>query len=172
MANITNRQHAKCRALAVALLSCTLGVPVLAHEPAKHGGKGHAVQKEQKAWGIAGDAKAVTKTIRITMGDNMRFAPDTIEVKQGDVVRFVVGNGGKLMHEMVIGTKAELDQHAALMAKHPGMEHDEPYMAHVAPGKKENLVWKFNRAGEFDFACLVPGHYEAGMRGKIRVTAR
>ena len=107
---------------------------------------------------------AVTRTIRITMDDNMRFTPDTIDVKQGDVVKFVVGNGGKLMHEMVIGTRAELDQHAAMMAKHPGMEHDEPYMAHVSPGKKENLVWNFNRAGEFDFACLVPGHYEAGMR--------
>ena len=162
----------KSRAFAVALLSCTLGIPVLAHEPAKHAKKPIAVLKEQKPWGIAGDAKGVTRTIRITMGDNMRFTPNTIDVKEGDVVKFIVGNGGKLLHEMVIGTKAELDQHAALMMKHPGMEHDEPYMAHVSPGKKENLVWNFNRAGEFDFACLVPGHYEAGMRGKIRVAAR
>jgi uncharacterized cupredoxin-like copper-binding protein len=160
-------------ALFAAVLSCAVAIPAFAHEPTKeHAGKSHAVQKEQKPWGIAGDAKAVTKTIRVTMGDNMRFTPETIDLKQGDVVKFVVGNGGKLMHEMVIGTKAELDQHSATMAKHPGMEHDEPYMAHVSPGKKENLVWNFNRAGEFDFACLVAGHYEAGMRGKIRVAAR
>ena len=73
------------------------------------------------------------------------------------------------MHELVIGTRQELDEHATLMAKFPGMEHDEPYMAHVAPGKTGALVWNFNRVGEFDFACLIPGHYQAGMVGKINV---
>jgi uncharacterized cupredoxin-like copper-binding protein len=74
------------------------------------------------------------------------------------------------MHEMVIGTKQELDQHAAMMKKHPNMEHDEPYMAHVVPKKVGQLIWQFNREGDFDFACLIAGHYEAGMIGKIRVT--
>lgn len=73
------------------------------------------------------------------------------------------------MHEMVIGTRDELDSHAALMLKHPNMEHDEPWMAHVEPGRSGDLVWTFNRAGEFEFACLLPGHYQAGMRGTIRV---
>ena len=68
--------------------------------------------------------------------------------------------------------KAELDQHAELMKKHPGMEHDEPYMAHVAAGKKGDIVWHFNRAGSFDFACLIPGHYQAGMTGTITVLPR
>ena len=94
------------------------------------------------------------------------------EVRQGETVRLRVKNAGKVMHELVIGTKEELDQHAALMAKHPNMEHDEPYMAHVKPGQTGDLVWNFNRAGEFDYACLVPGHYQAGMTGKIRVLAR
>jgi uncharacterized cupredoxin-like copper-binding protein len=131
-----------------------------------------AVTKEQKAWGIAGDAKAVKRTIRIGMADTMRFSPDRVEVKQGETIRFVHRNAGKVMHEFVIGTKKDLDEHAALMLKFPNMEHDEPYMAHVGPGKTGQIIWTFNRAGEFDFACLIPGHYQAGMIGKIIVSAR
>lgn len=129
------------------------------------------MKHEQKPWGIAGDAKAVKRTIEIRMTDNMRFTPDSIEVRQGETIRFIHKNNGAVMHEFVLGTKAELDEHAALMKKFPGMEHDEPYMAHVAPGQKGEIVWTFNRHGEFDFACLLPGHYEAGMVGKIRVVA-
>ena len=57
-----------------------------------------------------------------------------------------------------------------MMLKFPTMEHDEPYMAHVLPGESGDLLWKFNREGSFDFACLIPGHYQAGMRGTITVT--
>lgn len=134
--------------------------------------KAGPVKMEQKPWGIAGAAKPGVRTIEIKMTDNMRFSPDLVEVKQGETVRFVHTNNGKIMHEFVLGTKKELDEHAALMKKFPGMEHDEPYMAHVAAGKKGEIVWNFNRVGEFDFACLLPGHYEAGMVGKIRVVAK
>ncbi len=143
-----------------------------------HGNEGQvekaatAVKKEQKEWGIAGDAKAVKRTIRIKMADTMRFSPDKIEVKQGDTLKLVLRNDGKMLHEMVIGTRKVLDEHAALMVKFPNMEHDEPYMAHVAPGKTGQIIWTFNRAGEFDFACLIPGHYQAGMQGKIVVSAK
>jgi uncharacterized cupredoxin-like copper-binding protein len=142
---------------------------------AAHGdGKGEkkAVTKEQKAWGIAGEARAVKRTIEVTMTDNMRFSPEVISLKQGDTVRLVVKNGGKMLHELVIGTKQELDEHAELMAKFPNMEHDEPYMTHVAPGRKGEVIWTFNRPGEFMFACLIPGHYQAGMVGRVNVTAR
>jgi uncharacterized cupredoxin-like copper-binding protein len=134
--------------------------------------KAGAVRKEQKAWGIAGDAKAVKRTIEVGMSDNMRFTPDRIEVRQGETVKFVVRNAGQVMHEFVIGTKKELDEHAALMVKFPDMEHDEPYMAHVGPGKTGEIVWNFNKPGEFDFACLIAGHYQAGMVGKIKVTGK
>jgi uncharacterized cupredoxin-like copper-binding protein len=127
---------------------------------------------EQKPWGIAGDPKAVSRTIEIGMTDAMRFTPDQLEVRLGETIRFVHTNSGKVMHEFVLGTKQELEEHAALMKKFPGMEHDEPYMSHVAPGKRGEVVWRFNRAGEFDFACLLPGHYEAGMIGKIKVVAK
>lgn len=154
-----------------ALLAASLAAASLhaaAHGDA-HAAKAGPVRKEQKEWGIAGDAKAARRTIALTMTDNMRFTPDRIEVKRGETVRFVVRNAGRLQHEIVIGTREELDAHAALMMKFPTMEHDEPYMAHVAPGRKGELVWNFNRAGEFDFACLVAGHYQAGMTGKIKV---
>lgn len=138
-----------------------------------HGDKpdGHkaAVVKEQKDWGIAGDDARVRRTIHISMGDDMRFKPDRIEVREGETVRLAIRNSGKMLHELVIGTAKELDEHAVLMQKFPGMEHDEPYMAHVAAGKQGAIVWTFNRAGEFDFACLIAGHYQAGMRGTIIV---
>ncbi len=156
------------------IAACTLiswATASFAHENTPHKAKSSAVVKEQKDWGIAGDAKAVKQTITLTMGDNMRFSPDKLEFKQGDTVRFVVKNQGKQLHEMVIGTKKELDAHAALMAKFPNMEHDEPYMAHVSSGKTQELIWTFNRSGEFDFACLIAGHYQAGMVGKISVLA-
>ena len=153
--------------IGLSVLSITL--PALAHQ-AGHKGH-HAMPKEQKEWGIGGDAQAVTRTIEITMLDTMRFVPNQITVKQGETVRLTVKNVGKVMHELVIGTKQELDTHAEMMKKHPNMEHDEPYMAHVSPGKSADIIWNFNRAGQFDFACLLPGHYEAGMVGKITVLA-
>ncbi len=129
-------------------------------------------KKEQKPWGIAGDAKAVSRTVEIRMADTMRFTPDRISVKQGETLKFVIRNDGKILHELVIGTKKDLDEHAALMVKFPTMEHDEPYMTHVKPGQTGTMAWTFNRPGEFDFACLIAGHYQTGMVGKITVTAR
>jgi len=149
------------------------------------------VNAEENAFGSAGDPKQAGRAIRIGMDDGMHFVvtasarpdrttdvrtgggaqfpPGDIVVKRGETIRFVVRNDGKAMHEMVIGTMAQLKEHAELMRKFPGMEHDEPYMAHVAPGEEGEIVWKFTRAGEFHYACLVPGHLEAGMIAKIIV---
>ena len=131
-----------------------------------------AAAKEQKEWGIAGDASKVTRTITVSMSDTMRFTPNRIEIKQGETVRITITNPGVMLHELVIGTKKELADHAAMMVKFPNMEHDEPYMAHVPAGKKGEMVWTFNKAGEFEFACLIAGHYSSGMVGKIMVTAK
>lgn len=144
-----------------------------AHENAGHAARHDApVVKEQKPWGIAGDRKAVQRTIDIGMTDDMRFTPARIEVREGETVRLRVKNSGQVLHELVIGNKAQFDEHAAMMMKHPGMEHDEPEMTHVKPGASGEIVWNFNRPGEFDFACLIPGHYQAGMVGKVKVMAR
>jgi uncharacterized cupredoxin-like copper-binding protein len=141
----------------------------LAHGDQDRAKKTTAVKKEQKEWGVAGERKAAKRTIDVRMLDTMRFDPERIGVKLGETLRFRVQNTGKVMHEFVIGTKKENEAHAALMVKFPTMEHDEPYMAHVAPGKTGEIVWTFNRAGEFQFACLIAGHYQSGMVGAIEV---
>lgn len=148
----------------VAIFSASVA---LAHGP-KHHGKA-AVVKEQKDWGVAGDASAVSRTIDVSMGDDMRFKPNKLEIKQGETIHFRVKNSGKLLHEFVIGTKAENAKHAELMLKFPNMQHDEPYMAHVDPGETGEITWTFNRAGNFEFACLIAGHFQAGMVGTITV---
>ncbi len=161
------------KSLIVAAILCTTALsPALAHESKPHDPRASAAPAEQKDFGIAGDAKKVTRTVRIAMSDQMRFAPAKFSFKQGETVRFVFRNDGKVLHEFVLGTRKELEEHAALMRKFPDMEHDEPHMAHVAPGKTGAIVWTFNRPGDFDFACLIPGHYEAGMVGTIKVEAR
>ena len=155
----------------LAALLPVLSMSALAHGDTHDKKKPVAVKKEQKLWGIAGDAKTAKRTVNVAMTDNMRFVPDKINVKQGETIRIKLKNEGKMLHEFVIGTRKELDEHAALMLKFPDMEHDEPYMAHVPPGKTGEIVWTFNRGGEFDFACLIAGHYQAGMVGKISVSA-
>ena len=160
------------------LLALTLLVPVTslvqAHGNQPHGQHGHRgpVIKEQKPWGIAAEPREARRTIEILMTDDMRFSPSHLDVRQGETLRLRAVNRGQVMHEIVIGTRQELEVHAEMMKKHPNMEHDEPYMAHVEPGQRGDIVWTFNRPGDFEFACLIPGHFEAGMRGTIRVTPR
>jgi uncharacterized cupredoxin-like copper-binding protein len=141
-----------------------------AHGTAPAGGS--ADRMEQTDWGIAGDPKAARRTIRVTASDDLRFTPAIIEVGEGETVKFVLRNAGQSQHEMVLGTRKALDAHAAAMRKFPQMRHDEPHMTHVAPRQEGSIVWTFNRPGEFDFACLVPGHYDNGMIGRIRVVPR
>jgi uncharacterized cupredoxin-like copper-binding protein len=120
-------------------------------------------------FGRPGDPKKATRNVRIGMADTMRYSPAELTVRRGETVKFIVRNHGKLKHEMVIGTMGELKQHAEMMKKHPGMEHEEAHMVDVEPGKTGILVWHFTKAGIFHFGCLEPGHFEAGMIGKVEV---
>ncbi|MES2820850.1 MAG: cupredoxin family protein [Pseudomonadota bacterium] len=158
---------------ALLLTTLTASTALLAHSDKRESAQASPgeVIKEQKAWGIAGDRDQVSRTVTVGMDDRMRFTPEILEIEQGETIRFMIANQGQMLHEFVLGTRADLDAHAALMAKFPGMEHDEPYMAHVAPGSSAEIVWTFNRAGQFEFACLIAGHYQAGMLGQIRVLA-
>jgi uncharacterized cupredoxin-like copper-binding protein len=154
------------------LLAIGLALPpaAWAHGDAHGAAKAAAsISAEQHAWGRQGDPKQATRTVRVTMSDAMRFDPSQLMIQRGDTVTFIVHNAGRLMHEFVIGTPAALEEHAQMMRKHPGMEHDEPYMAHVAPGKTQRISWTFNRAGEFLAGCLVAGHWEAGMKARLHV---
>lgn len=160
------------KSVALCLTLATVATASMAHEghaPKPAGAA--ALAPEQKPWGIAGKPGAVKRTIDIAMADDMSFTPSVIEVREGDTIRLRLKNKGKELHELVLGTTAEIEAHAAMMKKFPDMEHDDPWMVHVPAGKTGDMVWTFNRAGDFDFACLVKDHYELGMAGRIRVLA-
>jgi uncharacterized cupredoxin-like copper-binding protein len=143
----------------------------MAHSPNPHAAEGVEYAKaEETPFGRAADPNKAQRVVRVAMTDRMRFEPAEIHVKRGEIVRFVPVNKGKVRHEMVLGTLEDLKQHADLMRRFPEMEHDEPNMAHVAPGTAGEMGWQFTRAGEFYYGCLVPGHFEAGMVGKVVVT--
>ena len=84
-------------------------------------------------------------------------------------MKFIVKNTGKIKHEMVLGTEKELKEHYELMKKNPEMEHADENMVTVPPGKSGEIIWHFTKAGKIDFACLIPGHYDSGMKGTVKV---
>ena len=132
-------------------------------------GHGNAADANETDLGHPGDPAKVSRTVDVTMTDAMRFAPAVLKVKKDETVRFVVHNDGKVAHEMVLGTSNALLEHAELMRRFPEMEHDDPNMVRVGPGGRAEMVWTFDKAGRFAFACLVPGHFEAGMKGEVEV---
>src|SRR5262249_49919162 len=106
----------------------------------------------------------------IEEGKKMLFEPPLIQVRRGEQIRFILENVGDEKHEFVLATVLENRKHAALMKKYPDMEHDDPNAKRVSPyGETGELLWTFTKRGEFEYACLLPGHYEAGMHGKIIV---
>ena len=122
-----------------------------------------------KPYGRPGDPRKVKRVISMDMSDAMRFFPDSVSVKRGDTVRFELRNSGQLPHEMVIGTMDELKKHVLAMKQNPHHDHGAAHAAHVQPGATSRVVWQFTKPGEFHYACLVPGHFEAGMIGTIVV---
>ncbi len=132
---------------------------------------GHTSGDDDSAIGKPGIAFKVTRTINVNMTDDMRFHSSKIVVKQGETIRIVAKNSGKLKHEMVLGTQKELKEHYEAMKKNPEMEHDDPNMVSVAPGKSSEIIWQFTKAGKVEFACLQSGHYTAGMKGLVNVAS-
>lgn len=130
----------------------------------------HAAGVHGMGFGEPGDPKRVSRTIEVLMDDAMRFDPAEIAVRAGETVRLSVRNPGKLAHELVIGPIAELQAHAEMMRRMPQMAHSEPNMTSLEAGQHGDIVWRFETPGAVDFACLIPGHLEAGMRGRIVVT--
>lgn len=134
--------------------------------PAGHGhGEGFSA-------GEPGDPKKPARVVQVTMGEadgKMMFMPDKVEVKKGEQVKFVLRNNGELDHEFILATTAENLKHGEAMKKNPDMEHDDPNGKRLAPKKTDTIVWKFTKAGEFEYGCLIPGHREAGMIGTIIV---
>lgn len=155
------------------VLGLALSLPVPAHDDTKGSKKeshqGHG-DDHASSIGEPGDPAMVTRNIEVEMSDAMRFKPENIAVKRGETIKFMVKNAGKVKHEMVLGSMKELKAHAEMMRKMPEMQHADPNMVTVDPGKTGEMVWRFSKAGTFDFACLQPGHFEAGMKGKVNVS--
>jgi uncharacterized cupredoxin-like copper-binding protein len=149
-----HRVHASVLVLALAAIAAGIS------DAAAHG---------PSAIGRPAAASQAKRTIAVEMSDAMRYSPMEITVARGDVVRFEISNNGKLAHELVLGTMEDLKEHAEHMKAHPDMKHAEPNMIQLAAGKRGELVWQFTQRGEFHYGCLVPGHFEAGMVGKIVV---
>jgi uncharacterized cupredoxin-like copper-binding protein len=170
--NIEGGQQMKRSIIAFALVLSLVSVTgALAHEESKHGKKQDRQTGDHgEALGKPGDPGKITRSIQVEMNDTMRFKPANIKVKRGETIRFIVRNTGKVRHEMVLGAIEELKEHAEMMRKFPEMEHADPNQVSVGPGTTGELIWQFTRAGTFDFACLVPGHFEAGMVGKVQVS--
>ena len=135
-------------------------------------GGNHAGGHHDSPIGEPGVASKVSRTIQVDMINGMRFIPSDIQVKQGETIRFVLKNTDSVKHEFSLGTKQELLEHYEVMKKLPDMEHDEPNKISLAPGKQGEVIWKFTKAGAVDFACLHVGHFDAGMKGLVKVAAR
>jgi uncharacterized cupredoxin-like copper-binding protein len=147
----------------------------LERHPQYLGGHGHGhASSEDEGHGTSHSgllAQVVSRSIEVRMDDTMRFSPDTLQVKAGETVRLVVHNAGQVEHELVLGSDEQIREHAEAMKKATEHSHNHAGSAaiSVAPGKTGELVVTFAQAGAVQMACLIPGHYEAGMRGKVQV---
>ncbi|WP_109792165.1 cupredoxin domain-containing protein [Minwuia thermotolerans] len=152
------------------------------------GGHGHGEhgKGERRSIGHAGDPANADRTVEITMLDNS-FEPEKLTIEEGQTVRFVVTNKGELVHEFNIATAAMHSSHQAEMMEmmqkgvlgadrihhdkmgEHGMRHDHANSILLEPGESGEVVWTFDTDAELEFACNVPGHYESGMKGPIRL---
>ncbi len=158
------------KAVIFGMLVAALGSPALAS--GSHAG-GHG---EAMAVGEPGDKAKATQTIRVTMKETddgkMIFTPSTFKVRKGQTIVFAIKNAGELDHEFVLDQEDKIIEHKAAMEKFPEMEHDDPNAIRLAAGKSGEIIWKFTNDGTFKIACLVPGHYDAGMHGDVSVAAK
>ena len=146
------------------IFTALLGASAAASAAGAHGA-GHG----DSPIGKPGDASKVSRTIHVEMSNGMRFKPSDIQVKQGETIRFVLKNTDGVKHEFSLGTQKELMEHYEVMKRFPDMEHDEPNKISLAPGKRGEIIWQFTKTVAVDFACLHPGHLEAGMKGQVIV---
>jgi uncharacterized cupredoxin-like copper-binding protein len=149
-------------------LAMSFAVPVFA-AGTHAGGHGHDEMAIGKPGGHEHD---FSRTVTVTMmetDDGMVFEPGALEFEAGESVKIVVVNAGELPHEFVMDTSENNVEHKALMERFPEMEHDDPNSISLEPGQEGEILWTFANAGSFQFACLIPGHYESGMHGPIAV---
>jgi uncharacterized cupredoxin-like copper-binding protein len=164
---IIMKRHSIFIAAAV-FLSAAVGLTAIVALP----GAASAHGEKHYAAGEPGDPKKPARTIKVTMfehGKKMLFKPDVIEVRLGEQIRFVLENDSFDNHEFILATRAENKKHGEVMKKFPNMEHDDPNGLRLTPYQSGEILWRFSKRGTFEYACLIPGHFEAGMHGKIIV---
>jgi uncharacterized cupredoxin-like copper-binding protein len=155
-----------------------ISIATAAHAAWAHGEKSRdqdaapSVAPRDVSFGQPGVTRDVTQAVSIHMSDAMRFTPDSLAFRQRETVRLHIINDGRLPHEFVLGTQREIDEHAQMMLRMPTMVHTDASSVRVAPGKSADIVWKFSQPGKFLYACLVPGHKEAGMHGIVTVAGK
>jgi len=153
---------------AIGVLSATIPLPAAAgSEPA-----GHRHDTENFSAGEPGDPEKPSRAIKVIMQEHdgkMLFAPNHVEIQKGEQIKFELYNSGELDHEFVLATAQENQKHAEAMKMNPEMEHHDPNAARVPPKKTDEIVWNFTKSGDFEFACLIPGHRDAGMFGTVEV---
>lgn len=152
--------------------STLLAAALLAVSSAASAAGAHAGDHGDSPIGKPGVAARVNRTIHVEMANGMRFKPSEIQVKKGETIRFVLKNTDGVKHEFSLGTEKELLEHYEVMKRFPDMEHDEPNKISLAPGKRGEVIWQFTKAEAVDFACLHPGHFDAGMKGQVTVAAK
>lgn len=126
------------------------------------------------SFGKPASAGEADRTVTVTAKDTMTFSPSTIEVREGETIRFVVKNVGKLQHSFTLGTPSDQRMHEDEMKEMPmdmmaGHMDDEPNGVVVPPGETRSLTWRFSGSSSVQFACHIPGHYPAGMTGAIEI---
>ena len=151
-------------------------VATLLAAPAYAAGSHAGGHDDEMALGKAGEASQVTRTVEVSMVETddgrMVFEPKTIDVKEGETVRFTFQNKGELPHEFVMDTSGSIQEHKEVMERVPEMEHADPNSISLQPGETGEILWTFTNTGDFEFACLIPGHYESGMHGPLTVATK
>jgi uncharacterized cupredoxin-like copper-binding protein len=146
-----------------AILATDIAMPIPASAHEDHG---------SFSAGEPGNPKKPARVVLVTMRESdgkMMFIPDKVKVRKGEQIRFMLRNSGLLEHEFLLATTEENLKHAELMKKFPDMEHDEPNGKRLKPNGANEIVWRFTKAGTFEYGCLIPGHREAGMTGTVIV---
>lgn len=156
------------------MITATFAAALLAG-PAFAGGN-HEGGHDEMAIGAPADPSTSARQIKISMKETdsgkMLYTPNQIRVSEGETIRIVVTNDGQVPHEFVMDEPHKNQEHRELMAKFPEMEHDDPNAVRLEPGETDEILWTFSNAGKFEFACLIPGHYESGMHGPLIVADR
>ncbi|MBI4277022.1 MAG: cupredoxin domain-containing protein [Armatimonadetes bacterium] len=109
-----------------------------------------SAQQEHREHGAPSSAPAAGAPTIAAVAVDFKFTPPEIRIKAGQTVNLVLTNRGAILHDLII----------------PGLK----FHAAAEPGKKGTASLTAAKPGTYEFYCSVPGHREAGMKGRLIVT--